>query len=32
MKYTSKRALCWLIAALMTAALMAFVVVCTDIT
>lgn len=32
MKYTSKRALCWLIAALMTAALMAFVLACTDIT
>jgi len=32
MKYTSKRALCWLIAALMTAALMAFVIGCTDIT
>lgn len=32
MKYSAKRALCWLIAFAMTAALMAFVIGCTDIT
>ena len=32
MKYTAKRALCWLIAALLTAAVMGFVIGCTDIT